>query len=196
MKTHRIRPLYRELASAIRARQNCQASNNTEWLDKHSDTIKTLVDLLPSGAGWNEGTKIDLDASHANKIVLYGSYQHMDEFGYYDGWTEHTITVKSSLTSDIDIRISGSNRNDIKDYLYQTFEYALKQDVAYYLYLPLVPQHVVKSRWLDQCTQEFFLFAKDGLLTGKCHTFKSRLDAQSYAADLMEQAIYAPKVGV
>jgi len=196
MNKHRVRPLYRELSSAIEARKNCQASNNTEWFDKHSETINMLVSHLPSGVGWNEGTKIALDASHANKIVLYGSYHHMDEFGYYDGWTEHTITVKGSLKSDIDLRISGSNRNDIKDHLFESFDYALRQDVAYWLYLPLFPQFKVQSRWLDQCTQEFFMFAENGLVTGQFYTFKSPLDAQNHAADLMEQAYFAPKVGV
>ena len=92
------------------------------------------MDLLPSGSGWDEGTKIDLEASHADKFVLYGSYRHMDECGGYDGYTNHTITVTPSLASDFNLRISGRNRNDIKDYLFQTFDYALRQDIAYWLY--------------------------------------------------------------
>ena len=119
--------LYQDLATAVGARLNCKASNNTEWFDKWNARIKQLVDLLPSGSGWDCGTKIDLDASHMEKLVLYGSYHHMDESGFYDGVTEHTVTVTGSLTSGIKIRISGRNRNDIKDYLYETFEYALQQ---------------------------------------------------------------------
>jgi len=137
---HRIRPLYRELSQAIDARKRCLESNpvNQLGLDIHEATIKTCVEHLPSGSGWDEllcgGTELDLDASHANKLVLRGSFHHTHENGFfYDGWTEHTITVKPSITSDFDLRISGSNRNDIKEDLYQTFDYALRQDIAYAL---------------------------------------------------------------
>jgi len=122
--------LYQELAAAIQARKNCDTATprNTEWFDKWTDRINELVDLLPSGSGIDCGTKIDLDASHAEKIVLYTSYHHMNDGGYYNGWTEHTITVTPSFR-EINLRISGRNRNDIKEYLYETFEYALTQQV-------------------------------------------------------------------
>jgi hypothetical protein len=187
---HMKRPLYRELAQAIDARRRCmQEPVNLFGLEIHEKTIKTCLDLLPSGAGWDNGTKIDLNASHANKIVLYGAFHHMNDTGY-SGWTEHTITVKPSLMSDFDLRISGANRNDIKEYLAETFEVALRQDIAYYLYLPRFPQFAVSHRWVDQCTQEFSVCESSGVDTNvmQFRNFKSLTDAQSYAADLMEQA--------
>jgi hypothetical protein len=45
----------------------------------------------------------------------------MNDVGYYDGWTEHTVTVTGSLTSGYKMTISGRDRNDIKEYLYETF---------------------------------------------------------------------------
>ena len=190
--------MYRELAQAIDARRRCLEANpiNQFGLDIHNATIKTCVDHLPDGSGWNSGTKLDLDASHASKLVLYGSFHHMDENGYYDGWTEHTITVKPSLTSDFDLRISGSNRNDIKDYLYQTFDYALRQDVAYYLYLPRFPEYAIQSMWEDkdgkmsQCYQAWFA----GIGDGRKRFWNDPQGAMDYAADLMEEAFFAPKV--
>ena len=59
-----MRPLYRELADAIQAKKNCQASGNTEWFDRWEDTIKLLVNHLPSGSGIS-GTTLDEDSSHA-----------------------------------------------------------------------------------------------------------------------------------
>lgn len=122
-------PLYRRLASAIEARKNCEASGNMEWFAKHSETIRLLVkNELPSGSGWDNGTRIELPACHANKIVLYGGFHHMNENGCYDGWTEHTITVLPDLANSFTLRISGRDRNDVKEYLYELFDSALRQE--------------------------------------------------------------------
>src|SRR5690348_16396792 len=113
MTMTKARYLYSELAGAVQARRNCEQSGNTEWFDKHSLTIKRLVaDFMPSGSGWDSGTHIDLDLSHAEKLVFYGEFHHMNDAGYYDGWTNHTITVTPSF-SGVNLRISGRNRNDI-----------------------------------------------------------------------------------
>ncbi len=122
-----MRKVYQSLASAIVARANCIQVNNVEWRDRHEETIDTIVDNLPSGGGIDNGTKIDLDASGANRIVLSVAYHHMNENGYYDGWTDHKITIVPSFDG-IDLRISGRNRNDIKDYLAETYHYALTQE--------------------------------------------------------------------
>ncbi len=126
------------LSAAIEARKNCAGSENgtfdsqgkQDWFEKWNERIAQLVDFLPSGCGWDCGTKIDLDSSHGEKIVLYGSFHHMNDGGYYDGWTEHTITVTPGFRS-LNLRISGRNRNDIKDYLYETFDYALTRPVVW-----------------------------------------------------------------
>lgn len=126
------RKLYVELANTIQARTNCINSGNAEWRAKHTDTINQIVrDLLPSGSGWDCGTKIDLDSSTGEKIVLYGSWHHMNDGGYYTGWTEHIITVRPSLTSGISLSISGRDRNDVKEFLYQMFDDYLRHTIDY-----------------------------------------------------------------
>jgi hypothetical protein len=121
--------LVSEISSAVVARRNCQKSGNTEWFANWSDRLTQLADMLPHGSGIDSGTKIDLDASHAEKIVLYTSFHHMNDGGY-DGWTEHIVTVTPSFSS-INLRISGRNRNEIKDHLYEMFEYALTRSVVW-----------------------------------------------------------------
>lgn len=194
---HRPRLLYRELAQAIEARKAClKEPVNQFGLDISQQTIKTCLDLLPSGSGWDSGTDIDLDASHANKLVLFGAFHHMSESGYYMIWTEHIIVVKPSLTSDFDLRITGSNRNDIKDHLYQTFDYALRQDIAYCIYLSHFPQFAVTSAWESEdgspseCYQTYYVQKPDGETVRFWNDWES---AESLAADLMEQAFYAPR---
>lgn len=125
------RYLYSELATAIQAHKNCNARNprNDEWFDKWTNRINELVRKLPSGSGIDCGTKIDLDATHEEKLVLYASFHHMNDGGFYDGWTEHTITVTPSFTSKINLRISGRNRNDIKEYLNEEYYHALTQEL-------------------------------------------------------------------
>jgi hypothetical protein len=121
------RKLINEISSAVEARLNCQKSGNTEWFEKHTMTITELCkSFLPSGSGFDSGTKIDLDKSHAEKLVFYTSFHHMNDTGYYDGWTEHTITVAPGFNSP-NIRISGHNRNDVKELIHQTFNYALTE---------------------------------------------------------------------
>ena len=128
MSETKARYLYSELAAAIEARRNCDTANprNTEWFDKWTERIGELVNMLPSGSGIDCGTSIDLDASHNEKIVLGLSFHHMNDGGYYDGWTQHHIVVTPSFRG-INLRISGRDRNQIKEYLYETYHYALSQ---------------------------------------------------------------------
>jgi len=116
------------LARAVDAHLRSVAHGNTEWTLKHEEEIERLMDLLPSGSGWDNGTKIDLDRSTGERIILYGGYHHMNESGMYDGWTEHEIWVRASLVSGIDLKITGRDRHEIKDYLYEMFQYALTRD--------------------------------------------------------------------
>jgi hypothetical protein len=120
------RTLIQEIASCVDARLTCIKRGNTEWESNHTLTLKTIEkDLLSSGSGIDCGTRIDLDRSTGNKVVLILSFHHMDDNGMYCGWTEHTLTVKPHLIHDIDLTISGRNRNDIKDYLHETYRYNL-----------------------------------------------------------------------
>jgi hypothetical protein len=124
------KPLYQELASLVQARQNCAKSGNKEWLERHSERAEQLVKQhMPSGSGWDLGTKIDLDASTPNKLVFHGEYHHMDDGGSYDGWTAHRITVRPDLASDFDLKISGRDRNQVKEVLHEWFDHALRTEL-------------------------------------------------------------------
>lgn len=129
-------PLYRALASALEARENCEDYTDPrkrEWNRKHTARADALVRAhMPSGAGIDRGTLLDLDKSTPERLVFTFGYHHMHESGVYDGWTEHTAIVTPSLAHTIAIRITGRDRNQIKDYLYQTFDEALRAEVNEY----------------------------------------------------------------
>jgi hypothetical protein len=134
------RYLYSELSNLVQARINCskdfayhqsQQTATAEWFDKHTSRIEELVrEHMPSGGGFDSGTTLDLDSSHADKLVFQTSYHHMDEAGGYDGWTEHTVTVTPSLMSGYHLRVGGRDRNGIKEYIGETFHNALSMEVS------------------------------------------------------------------
>jgi len=128
------KPLYQQIVSSVVAYGNCLARDNKEWELKHRETVETLVsNFMPAGSGFDSGTKLDWDATLRNpaKLVFTTSFHHMNENGMYDGWTEHTVTVSASLLFDFDLRISGRNRNDIKGYMHEVFDSALREPITH-----------------------------------------------------------------
>src|SRR5579863_8932306 len=99
--------LIREIAARVVARQNCINSGNTEWQHKHEEELQQLQEELPSGSGVDSGMQIDLDKSSQNKIVIHCGYHHMNDGGYYDGWTHHDIIVTPDLLFGFNLRITG-----------------------------------------------------------------------------------------
>lgn len=113
--------LYQTLASKAQAMRNCAATKNTEWEGKHEQAILDLVkEHLPSGSGFDSGTNIELDECNDSQLVFSTSFHHMDEHGGYDGWTEHKVVVKPSFAG-IDIKVTGRDRNQIKEYIGDIF---------------------------------------------------------------------------
>lgn len=122
-------PLYQALAGLVQARLNCITAGNHEWRDKHEEGIAQLVNFLPSGSGIDSGPEIDFTKSIGNRLVFKIGYHHMDEHGYYEGWTHHAVTVSGHLHSGFVVKIGGSNRKDVKDYIHAVFHQALADKV-------------------------------------------------------------------
>lgn len=118
-----MKPLYQVLASKV------AWNPTTLHKQRREDEITQIIDALPSGSGWDDGTEIDLDRSSGNKIVLYGSYHHMNDNGCYVGSTSHEIIVTPDLANGFTLRITGLNRREIKGYLYEMFDAALRESV-------------------------------------------------------------------
>lgn len=99
-----------------------------EWKVKAQEKLDKVVYNLPSGAGIDNGTKLDFDKSSEDKIVLEVGFHHMDDHGY-TGWTHHVLTVTPSFNFGPTIKVSGSNKNQIKDYLGSVYHHALQTEV-------------------------------------------------------------------
>ena len=128
----RKHPLYKAIAYTLAAYQRCIETGNKEWEDKHGDLLEEFQgNYYPSGSGFDRGTILDLEKSTPNKLVFHTAFHHMNDNGYYIAWTDHEITVKPNLAFDIDITISGKNRNEIKEVIHQEFHNCLTQEVEY-----------------------------------------------------------------
>jgi len=114
-------------ASALSALHNCRKRDveskwESIWQSRLEDELK---EHLPRGSGFDCGTTLDIEASKPERLVFKTSFHHMDEHGGYDGWTEHSIIVTPSLVYGFELRVTGRDRNGIKDYIAETMHNAL-----------------------------------------------------------------------
>jgi hypothetical protein len=123
------RKVYQAIAESLLALRNCEIAvegYKSEWIAKHRERIKTLCSAaLPHGSGFDNGSKLCFEHSKPERLVFETAFHHMNENGYYDGWTEHTVIVTPSLVFGFELRITGRNRNEIKDTIHECFHYAL-----------------------------------------------------------------------
>jgi hypothetical protein len=120
-------PLYQVLAQKVQWYHDA----NGDWKNKAESEVKALCDMLPHGSGIDAEREVDLEASSGSKIIINLSYHHMDENGFYDGWTSHSIIIRPSLTNGFDLKVTGKDRNEIKGYLAEIFDADLRQPVEY-----------------------------------------------------------------
>lgn len=106
-----------ELSNCFTAWTQC----NEVWKEKHEIRINEMLELLPHGSGIDEGIKFDWEGSKKDKLIFNFGFHHLNENGYYDGWTNHKLIVIPSFIGGYAMDIKGINRNMVKDYLYDVF---------------------------------------------------------------------------
>jgi len=86
------------------------------------DRINALVKkYLPHGSGFDSGTKFIYGRSNYNKLLFSADFHHMDKHGCYDGWTEHSVIITPDLAFGFNVKVTGRNRNGIKEYISDHF---------------------------------------------------------------------------
>jgi hypothetical protein len=105
---------------------NLMGRKNTDTIE---ETASLLEQYLPSGSGFDNGTTLNVDKSTPQKLVFNTAFHHLSEHGYYTKWTDHTVTVRPAFQG-LDIRVSGRNHNDIKEYIEGCFDYCLEETVC------------------------------------------------------------------
>lgn len=96
------------------------------YRDECSAKIRRLESMLPSGSGIDNGTTV-IECT-PTKVVMECGFHHMDEHGYYNGWTHHRITVTPTFAGIV-VKVSGRDRNGIKEYLADTYATCLESEV-------------------------------------------------------------------
>jgi hypothetical protein len=122
-------PIYKRIAILL-AWRACIDNTGLYESRQNAELRQIMKDFAPSGSGIDCGTKLD-DDSTAQKLIFNVSFHHMNDSGYYDGWTEHRVIVTPNMAMDYDLRITGPNRNDIKTYLYDVYSGFLDQQIRY-----------------------------------------------------------------
>jgi hypothetical protein len=89
------------------------------------DKIQALLDHAPHGGGFDSGIQFLEDDSSPNKLVFRCDFHHMDEHGYYNGWSEHKAIVTPDLAFGYNLKITGRNRDQIKEFISETLGYWL-----------------------------------------------------------------------
>ena len=119
-----------ELAKAINWLPN--AKNEYEQVAKSN--IDTLIGFLPTGSGFDNGIKLN-EKTTPNRIIFDSSFHHMNENGFYDGWSAFKVIVTPSFVCDFDIKVTGVNttrkyfNKDFKEYIAYEYRRKLWQEV-------------------------------------------------------------------
>lgn len=139
--------VYQKLSSLLSALNNCQNKieshcltiqeaincntcvNAQKWLEIHQENIDKIIQMFPKGSGFDCGTEFNQFLSTPEKLIFITEFHHLNEYGFYTGWTRHKITVKPSLQFDFKININGKNKNNIKNYIVECFEQILNTEV-------------------------------------------------------------------
>jgi hypothetical protein len=114
--------------SIQQAIDNCKRSGNNEWEERWRVRLDKLIDHVPT---WSGTTLKRGDVDVTSAAIRYDvSYHHMNDTGHWDGWTEHTITVRPAFHG-VNVRVSGRDRNDVKDMIHEAVNHAFTLNVEW-----------------------------------------------------------------
>lgn len=121
--------LYVFIAQNLGRIERLRKDGRLDYVLKIKDDLEGFVrSRMPRGSGFDSGTTLDFDKSTPDKLVFNTSFHHMNDGGFYDGWTEHQIIVTPSLEFDFHLRVTGRDRNQIKDYIAETVHHILSSN--------------------------------------------------------------------
>ena len=123
-------PTYAAIAEHLGCIARCQEAGREEWLRHWEAQLEKIMNDGPSGSGLDHGTILIREECRKNRLVFRVDYHHMNEVGYYDGWTEHEVIVTPDFAAGVKLRVTGRNRNEIKDYITTTMHDWLLEQIA------------------------------------------------------------------
>lgn len=123
-------PVYQAISRKLSAIAKCKAVVNSEYPYKQTVSLERLISLaIPSGSGLDSGPELSEDST-PEKLIFSADYHHMNDHGYYSGWTQHQVIVRPSLCWGISLSVTGRDRNEIKECIAELFQHALTRLVV------------------------------------------------------------------
>lgn len=121
--------LYEAIARCVASQSRAIRSGNPVHLSFQRDRLAKLCrDHLPSGSGIDNGSKLSHEST-PNRLIFSADFHHMNDGGMYDGWTSHSVVITPDLGMRFNVRVTGRDRNGIKDYLADTFAHCMNTDI-------------------------------------------------------------------
>jgi hypothetical protein len=111
-----------------------------DYKQPHKDAIMNMCEHLPHGSGLDCGVIFNFDESTPDKLVFMADFHHINDSGYYDGWSKHKVIITPSLQYGLSLRITGLDRNYIKDYLHELFSVVFSFDPSEPTFEPVTSQ--------------------------------------------------------
>ena len=105
-----------------------RVASQKNWA-KRTKELSLLQKLLPNGKGIREreGLAVILLESTKKRIVIDTTYWHTNNS---DERTSHQVIITPSFEGEINIRITGKNKDNVKEYLHDIFREALMKEYA------------------------------------------------------------------
>ena len=113
--------LYKEIARVLG-----QKNKSLNVIEKELTLFK---EVLPNGNGIEAGCVISLKSTK-KRIVIDTLYWHTNDSDETSRWTAHQVIITPSFEREINIRITGKNKDNVKDYLHDIFREALMKEYA------------------------------------------------------------------
>lgn len=123
--------VYQRIVGTVIAYKNCKEKGNG-WANIHDVELLNLIkNHLPHGSGIDAETIVNIEETTTQKLVIDSHFHAMNDFGYYEGWIDFKVVVMPDLLHgfNVDIRGRFGKRQDIKDYLAETYMYFLDNEL-------------------------------------------------------------------
>ncbi len=104
---------------------------NPMYIDTAESVVAELMALAPSGSGFDSGTHLQEWRAKPERIILRTEFHHMDDHGCYSQWSNHTAIITPSFDG-FEMRITGRDYRDIKDYIAEVFDGWLNEPVDWH----------------------------------------------------------------
>jgi hypothetical protein len=102
-----------------------------------SEKLNLFKNELPSGSGFDSGTKFDFERSYKSALVFNTGYHCMNENGMYDGWIDFDIIIVPDFGLGFNIAFKGQSKNaaykkywnQISEYIAECFDYDFNKEI-------------------------------------------------------------------